>query len=484
LSVLGLAAAAPAADRFVATAGTDIGSCRDPVTPCASIQYAVDQSADGDTIHVAAGTYVENVQVYKSVSIVGAGSASTIVDGAASGSVFWIGPREEPWERRVELVGLSVTNGDYQIGSGIHVVNPGITYVVDCDIHDNLSSYGVMHFPGGAVYNDRSELVLLRSAVRRNDFEGNWECGGGPGIYSHLGRLTLVSSIVEQNTVTGGGWCRFGGGVLIGGGDATIIDSLIRDNRDVQTGGGVDAAGSVRMINCTVSGNSAQEDGGGVHVSAGGEVELHNCTVIGNSAAESGGGLCQASGSGSVAISDSIVYGNTSPAGPDCWGEFVSGGHNLIGDTSGCTLTGDLTGNLVGVDPLLGPLQDNGGPTFTHALLPGSPAIDAGDPAGCLPATDQRGEPRHRDGDCDGDFRCDMGAFELEGCGSPELRVYESTDAAVVVDPANDVGPAQPSPHDHAPAADPVLFYQIDDGFGFPGVIELTKGGLGLLIYY
>lgn len=111
---------------------------------------------------------------------------------------------------------------------------------------------------------------------------------------------------------------------------------------------------------------------------------------------------------------NSIISGNidNSPdaSHPDCSGTLLSQGYNLIGDTSGCFIGGDISGNLTGVDPLLGPLQDNGGPTFTHALLPGSPAINAGNPAGCTDhlgnslLTDQRGMPRVG--------RCDMGAYE------------------------------------------------------------------------
>src|SRR3989337_982403 len=110
-----------------------------------------------------------------------------------------------------------------------------------------------------------------------------------------------------------------------------------------------------------------------------------------------------------------IVAGNTaSEVGPDCSGTIGSSGYNLVGSTSGCTITGDTTGNLTGVDPLLSPLQDNGGPTLTHPLLPGSPAIAAGNPAtpgsggNACEATDQRGVVRPQFA------ACDMGAFELE----------------------------------------------------------------------
>jgi hypothetical protein len=110
---------------------------------------------------------------------------------------------------------------------------------------------------------------------------------------------------------------------------------------------------------------------------------------------------------------------------PDCSGALQSGGYNLIGAVDGaCTITGTTTGNQTGtipspLDPLIGGLGDNDGPTDTHALLPGSPAIDTGNPAGCtdlgaavLPE-DQRWWARHIDGDLDGTATCDIGAYEM-----------------------------------------------------------------------
>jgi hypothetical protein len=126
----------------------------------------------------------------------------------------------------------------------------------------------------------------------------------------------------------------------------------------------------------------------------------------------SGGGLRSPGG---LWLHNSIVAGNTVTAedrGPDCYvGSLTSQGHNLVGAGTGCPSDpslGDLTVAPATVfTQVLGPLQDNGGPTATHALLPGSPAIDAGDPNRC-PPTDQRGVPRPQGAGCD------IGAFELE----------------------------------------------------------------------
>jgi hypothetical protein len=110
-----------------------------------------------------------------------------------------------------------------------------------------------------------------------------------------------------------------------------------------------------------------------------------------------------------VSLKNTIVAHNTAPTAADCSGAVSSQGHNLDSDGS-CALGG--SGDLSGVDPKLGPLQDNGGPTRTQALLPGSPAIDAGDALGC-PPTDQRGTARPQDGDGSGPAVCDVGAYEL-----------------------------------------------------------------------
>ena len=128
----------------------------------------------------------------------------------------------------------------------------------------------------------------------------------------------------------------------------------------------------------------------------------------------------------SLSISGSIIAGNTAAGGspdlrpdPDSVAMANSVSYSLIGDTSGSGITGATgTGNLLNVNPLLGPLADNGGPTKTHALLPGSPALDAGDPA-ITTGVDQRGLPRVVDGDAVSGARIDIGAFESQAPSFP-----------------------------------------------------------------
>ncbi|MFN8459395.1 MAG: choice-of-anchor Q domain-containing protein, partial [Anaerolineae bacterium] len=172
-------------------------------------------------------------------------------------------------------------------------------------------------------------------------------------------------------------------------------------------GGGLyNGSGEAALTNCTISGNgvSAGDPAGGIY--SAGTLKLTNCTVVGNSGQQSGGL------DGQATLKNTIVANNTAHSGSgDCGSNatIISQGYNLDSDGS-CHLTSPS--DLSNTDPKLGPLQNNGGPTFTYALLPGSPAIDAIDPSICPPPdTDQRGEPRPGKGSA----RCDIGAFEFQG---------------------------------------------------------------------
>ena len=115
---------------------------------------------------------------------------------------------------------------------------------------------------------------------------------------------------------------------------------------------------------------------------------------------------------------NTIVARNAAGVSNDCDGPIVSDGYNLLQNTAGCVITGDPTGNILGVDPRLRPLADYGGPTETMALRPSSPAIDAGS-AAAGPVTDQRGVARPQDGDGDGIPACDIGAYERSSSDRP-----------------------------------------------------------------
>ena len=236
--------------------------------------------------------------------------------------------------------------------------------------------------------------------------------------------------------------------VLTGAGNSlTASDLTIRNGRDTGDGGGIDSqagltlrgvtltsnesdenggaihveSGTATLANVTISGNLADGNGGGIAVT-GGTATLSNLTIVNNTADDdtdgtgSGGGI---SAVGGTAGSNTIIGDNTdkSPGATDkhndCFGTLTSAGYNLIEDTAGCTISGTTTGNVTGQDPQLFRLEDNGGPTPTHALKHISPALDTGNPAqpgtggSACEGTDQRGFPRPQGP------RCDMGAFEL-----------------------------------------------------------------------
>lgn len=204
-----------------------------------------------------------------------------------------------------------------------------------------------------------------------------------------------------------------GGGIYVGpNGFAQIWGSAIINNSAVgdpgqERGGGIYNSGETFIINTTVSGNAAGDLGGGIFNDA--EMGAVFSTIADN-VTEAGlaGGIHQAVG-GSAQLFGTIVSGN---ATGDCGGVLIDSlGYNI--STSDCNLT-DPT-DLPGTDPLLGPLGDNGGPTLTHALQEGSPAIDFVDnELFCLDiAIDQIGTGRPIDGDGDGSEICDAGAFEF-----------------------------------------------------------------------
>ena len=234
-------------------------------------------------------------------------------------------------------------------------------------------------------------------------FSGNQAGGSGGGISSGAA-LTLGNTTVSENQAASSG------GGIQSAGQLSITASTIAANSAGAIGGGVSNAGSATLTNVTISGNSAASGGG---LANSGSATLASLTVASNSASGGGGGLLNNPGK-SLALKNSIVADNSGSDSPDCAGVISSQGHNLLGVVGQVCALSAATGDLLGGDPQLGELRDNGGPTPTRALLAGSPALDAGSPAqpgaaGACPSTDQRGVSRPQTG------RCDIGAFELAG---------------------------------------------------------------------
>jgi hypothetical protein len=269
------------------------------------------------------------------------------------------------------------------IGGG--VVNYGSMDLTGVDIGVNTA---------GGAWNYQS-MSISNSQVRDHVMTPK-----GGGIWNVSGTLEIVDSTISGNEVT-----MWGGGLMNNQvATVTIVGSTISDNSADIQGAGIYNEGEIRMTNCTVSGNSAPEGAG---IGNNGEMWLSSVTVSDNTP----DGISSIN-VGVTRLLNTIVAGN---AVADCFGvDFITQGHNLDSDTT-CMLD-PVMNDLLGLAPLLGPLAANGGPTFTHALLPGSPAIDTGAAGGDCPATDQRGVARPQGP------ACDIGAFTLQfGIDIPDI---------------------------------------------------------------
>ena len=321
-----------------------------------------------------------------------------------------------------EIDGLTITGGSL-VGNGGGISSGATLTISDCAISGNsiLTTDGLQH-SGAGIYNVGT-MTIVNSTVNNNQalIGGFFQPDGG-GISNDVGTLTIQNTTISENTVAGSGW---GGGVY-NVGSLTAINSTIRGNTG-SFGGGISGGGAT-IINCTINGNSAMFEGGGID----GGGTISNCTISGNmttaghsrgggiaggftiinstiseNVSINGGNICA---TGTVQLGNTILKNGFSGANIFLLGGTVtSHGYNLSSDNGGGVLTGP--GDQINTDPLLGPLQNNGGPTFTHELLTGSPAINMGDPNFTPPPTyDQRGNPFVRvfGG------RVDIGSFEAQ----------------------------------------------------------------------
>jgi CSLREA domain-containing protein len=366
--------------------------CRTSTLTCtlrAAIQEA--DAADGaDTVVVPAGRYRlssvpspeagaagesdagnGDLDITDDLTVRGGGAAQTTVDGAGLDRVFEIA------SGTTALIGdMTITGGDASGGDTAKEIGLG----------------------GGVLNQGTATLERLRLVHDKAD--------GGGGVFTIPGtHLTVHDSLIADNAAYEGGGIRIDSG-------AEIVNTTI--TRNVLLEPTTDYAGHPKGVVVPAI-DEISGWGGGIDHRGGDDVAIVNSTITDNHALKGGGGLN--SGQGYAPVSDKIALGrvrlrnsiiarNTSAAGPrDCHVKdqvIESTGHNLDGDGS-CFLT--AAGDLPARDPLLAPLADNGGPTETQALLPGSPAIDAGATDGC-PQHDQRGIARPQG------TGCDIGAFE------------------------------------------------------------------------
>jgi hypothetical protein len=386
--------------------GHGLGQAATTWTVCASgctytsikAAIAAPTTLNGDTLAIAAGTYTEaGISVNKSLTLRGQAASTTMVQasatlGSATDRVVTIAPGVT-----VTIQGLTIRYGN-RAGSGGGIENNGTLTLLNSTISGNVAN-GL----GGGLYNSNPYGILT---LTNSTVSGNTATSGGGGIHND-GTLTLLNSTISGNAATN----RGGGGVLNEYGTLTLLNSTISGNVANGFGGGLYNSNPLTLLNSTIIGNSATYDGGGLWNQ--GMLTLTNSTVSSNTAT-SGGGLFQNS-VGTLTFTNSIVAKN--PDGGDCLnsgGLITSHGYNLDSDRS-CHLTAPT--DQPGVDPLLGPLQNNGGPTFTQALLPGSPAIDAipwgTNGCGTTLMSDQRWQARPQAVG----GHCDIGAYEVEVAG-------------------------------------------------------------------
>ena len=365
-------------------------------------------------------------------------------------------------------------SGDELDGGGIAVWDGKLT-VIDSTISGNVVSAGVAD--GGGIYTRKSDLMVSKSTISGNTVDASViAAGGGIASYynsSHYssseskivtGTSTISGSTISDNSIfVDHPLNADGGGIFIGTATLMVSDSTISGNKVFQLdgnagsndGGGIYARDALLTVtNSTISGNSASRGGGGIAVGTTdkrGTLKLINSTISGNLAGFRGGGIYVRSDNNITTINNSTIVTNSASEGSgiykigsaklasniiadnlnnlDLVGSFTSNGNNLIGNGEGSTgLINGVNGDLVGtsanpVAPLLSPLQNNGGfltgasgseiPMLTHALLAGSPAIDAGSNPDSL-TYDQRGIGFVREVGSS----TDIGAYEVQEIGT------------------------------------------------------------------
>jgi uncharacterized repeat protein (TIGR01451 family) len=428
------------------------GSCATPLLSSAagactlrSAVQAANQVAGPSTINVAAGTYVltiapsgadddstgdlnvTNLSGKITINGAGSGTSGTIVDGNFTDQIFSLNTDTD-----VEIVGVRIRNGRTgglgQVttcpagGGGVDDLGGGIYTDGALTLTNDVITGNMSSGHGGGLARSGNDPLTIKSTT----FDGNISCqgdssfhaGGGAAIFGFgTAAVTIDRSTFSNNSADANG---NGGGAAIFV-TATITNSTFSGN-DADHGGGIDHEGEGPQLDLfadTFTSNTARGGGSALYVS-GGVDSVVNTTISGNI-----GDGAIASGFGNTTISFSTLTNNqgnivdrdgadfnlnnsivTGSPGANCNGS-ISSGHNVFDDSgSEC---GAISNDVKSADPKLGPLQDNGGPTQTRALLTGSPAIDAGEIETCTATAknvDQRAVTRPKGPECD------VGAFE------------------------------------------------------------------------
>ncbi len=300
------------------------------------------------------------------------------------------------------LDGFNIVNGKangdwpHELGGGIYIES-GSPILKNLLINNNYAG------SGAGIFNSESSPLIINAQISNNVADSS-----GGGMYNSYNSNPILKNVSfstnQAENSTGGGmfnWYSF-----------PILENVTFSNNYAHDGGAI-GNGSLAgpsLLNVTISNNSALVYGGGISNDYFASPSLTNVTITGNTAPLGAGiynpEVCYYWGcyTTTVTMSNSILWGNI----PD----ELYNGENSTANISYTDIRGGFAGKgNIDLDPLLGELEDNGGFTLTHALLPGSPAIDAGNPDNC-PSHDQRGYLRPIDGNGDGIARCDMGAYE------------------------------------------------------------------------
>ena len=372
--------------------------CKTRATACATISHVVSLAASGDTIVIAPATYHDHLSITFDLTLAGAKAATTIIAGGSRSNVISVASGASltlsnlTIEKGLGYTGgggvdnsgnLTVSNSNFYLNtalSGGAILNTGVAVISDTNFSGNSPLFSGHSANCGAIDN-QSTMTISTSTFYNNYDQNNFTSGGA---ICNGGALTVTASTFDNNSA-GGNNGGYGGAIYT-------------------------YAGTLVVTNSTFSANAATNSGGAIY-SAGGTVQISNST-FGNNPETIGGGGALGNAGGAFTVQNSIL--DNAANGGNCGGAITSAGYNLSGDAS-CQFSGP--GDLNGVNPLLRPLAGNGGPTQTMALSRHSPALDAGNPAGCrdfagtLLTTDQRGLPRPGVGETTG---CDLGAFESQ----------------------------------------------------------------------
>lgn len=316
--------------------------------------------------------------VSSDVSITGPGAGLLTVSGNNTSRVLHITSG-----KTATITGLTIANGQvsgatFPAGNGGGILNEGALTIDRCTLTNNVCGTDLQRDDGGAMCHVGSTLRVVRCTFSSNQTKGG---GYGAAIATFSGTTKISASTFSANKASDGNG----------------------------NGGGIANFGSATTVtNSTFAGNTALN--GGAIIQYGNTLTLTQCTIVGNSAGYSGGGVERVGRDGDdTALGGCLIAQNTAPNGPDANsyldandGTFTSQGHNFIGNGDGALgftagipgANGDIVGTAAKpIDPRVGPLQDNGGPTLTVALLPGSAAINTGATFAGV-GTDQRGFPR------------------------------------------------------------------------------------------